>query len=389
MAAGFDISQLKGTPLYALAKNANVYGGKSLSKTEMVFFQQQCREMGFDPEKYGLEVVSEDIEGADFKETQKNMEKLTDSINDAYKHQFGKKNNAVATAQGAETKAYAIINTAKEAFTKAHGDNSNFVPDSLGQRPNFTDPQYKDNLTKYVTDFNVWANKVAEQYRNAADMTSKDLAAMIMQNDDANAAMNAGVSVAVGEAVMDKLQDLQKQLEDGTAKVIKEVQIQGGATRVSIQNAKGEVIEAVKTAEGNLMSEVQWQSWYTRDIVIDQGEKTRGEVRDEGAKTRGAVHNEGEKIRDEVRETAQQTQELNGISDKITTSLSHTNGFIHLQNSIDRVNNMRNKILQSNIPYEQKKELLTHLAAFVTQVAFSELELKAEEEKIQQAINEQ
>ena len=42
--AGFDISQLQGTPLYQLAKNANVYGGKTLSKTEMVFFQQQCRE---------------------------------------------------------------------------------------------------------------------------------------------------------------------------------------------------------------------------------------------------------------------------------------------------------------------------------------------------------
>ena len=27
--AGFDISQLQGTPLYQLAKNANVYGGKN------------------------------------------------------------------------------------------------------------------------------------------------------------------------------------------------------------------------------------------------------------------------------------------------------------------------------------------------------------------------
>ncbi len=360
--AGFDISQLKGTPLYALAKNANVYGGKTLSKTEMVFFQQQCKEMGFEPEKFGLEIVTEDIEGENFKETRKNQEKLTDSINDAYKSQFGRKNNAVDTAKGSETKAYAIINTAKEAFTKAHGDNNNFIPDSLGQRPNFMDPQYKDNLTKYVTDLNVWANKVAEQYRNAADMTSQDLAAMIMQNDDANAEMNAGVTVAVGEAVMKNMEELQKQLADGTAQIIKEVQIQGGATRVAIKNAKGEIIEAVKTSEGNLMSEIQWQNWYNRYITIDQGRKTRKAVS----------------------ETAQQTQELNGYSDKINAELEQR---LEVNNSHLRISNMRNTILKSDLPYEQRRELMAHLASFCDQEYYSEKDLKAEEEKIQQAIN--
>ena len=78
--AGYDINLLKGTPLYDLARNANVYGGKTLSKTEMVFFQQQCREMGFDPAKYGLEVETEDLEGADFKETQKSQKVVSGSF---------------------------------------------------------------------------------------------------------------------------------------------------------------------------------------------------------------------------------------------------------------------------------------------------------------------
>ena len=235
--------------------------GKTLSKTEMVFFQQQCREMGFSPEQYGLEIIPEDIEGENYKETRKNQEKLTNSIRDAYKGQFGKKNNAIETAQGAETKAYAIIHTAKEAFTKAHGENLDFVPDDLGHRPNFMDPQYKDNLTKYVTDLNVWAGRVAEDYRNAADMTSKDLAEMVMRNDDKNAAMNAGVTVAVGEAVMNNLDELQKQIADGTAQIIKEVKIQGNATRVTVKDAEGKVIDAIKTAEGHIISETQWQNW--------------------------------------------------------------------------------------------------------------------------------
>ena len=360
--AGFDISQLQGTPLYQLAKNANVYGGKTLSKTEMVFFQQQCREMGFSPEQYGLEIIPEDIEGENYKETRKNQEKLTNSIRDAYKGQFGKKNNAIETAQGAETKAYAIIHTAKEAFTKAHGENLNFVPDDLGHRPNFMDPQYKDNLTKYVTDLNVWAGRVAEDYRNAADMTSKDLAEMVMRNDDKNAAMNAGVTVAVGKAVMDNLGELQKQIADGTAQIIKEVKIQGNATRVTVRDAQGKVIDAIKTAEGHIISETQWQNWYTRNIVIDQGVRTRETVED----------------------TAQQTQVLNGYSDKINVELKSKVLTIGAET---RISNMRNLILQSDLPFEERKKLMAHLASFSTQNYFSERDLDAEEAIINVAIN--
>lgn len=360
--AGFDISQLQGTPLYQLAKNANVYGGKTLSKTEMVFFQQQCREMGFSPEQYGLEIIPEDIEGENYKETRKNQEKLTNSIRDAYKGQFGKKNNAIETAQGAETKAYAIIHTAKEAFTKAHGENLDFVPDDLGHRPNFMDPQYKDNLTKYVTDLNVWAGRVAEDYRNAADMTSKDLAEMVMRNDDKNAAMNAGVTVAVGEAVMNNLDELQKQVADGTAQIIKEVKIQGNATRVTVKDAEGKVIDAIRTAEGHIISETQWQNWYTRNIVIDQGVRTRETVED----------------------TAQQTQVLNGYSDKINVELKSK---VLTNEAGTRISNMRNMILQSDLPFEERKKLMAHLASFSTQNYFSERELDAEEAIINVAIN--
>lgn len=360
--AGFDISQLQGTPLYQLAKNANVYGGKTLSKTEMVFFQQQCREMGFSPEQYGLEIIPEDIEGENYKETRKNQEKLTNSIRDAYKGQFGKKNNAIETAQGAETKAYAIIHTAKEAFTKAHGENLDFVPDDLGHRPNFMDPQYKDNLTKYVTDLNVWAGRVAEDYRNAADMTSKDLAEMVMRNDDKNAAMNAGVTVAVGEAVMNNLDELQKQIADGTAQIIKEVKIQGNATRVTVKDAEGKVIDAIRTAEGHIISETQWQNWYTRNIVIDQGVRTRETVED----------------------TAQQTQVLNGYSDKINVELKSK---VLTNEAGTRISNMRNMILQSDLPFEERKKLMAHLASFSTQNYFSERELDAEEAIINVAIN--
>ena len=365
--AGYEISMLKGTPLYALAKNANIYGGKTLSKTEMVFFQQQCREMGFDPEKYGLEIVQEDVEGADFKETRKNQERLNKSISDAYKSQFDQK-NAYDIAQQAETKAYAVIYTAKDAFTNAHGEQLQFIPEDLGRKPNPMDPKYAKNLNAYVADLTAWAKDVANGYTDASHMTSVELANIIMQNDNENAAINVEVTMGAAEAVMenDDLNTalLMQQIEDGTAQIIKQVKIEGGATRVAIKNAKGEIINAVRTAEGNILSEVQWQNWYNRFITIDQGNKTR--------KT--------------VENTAQQTQVLNGYSDKINERL---NRVISINDSHTRISNMRNKILNSNLPYEQRRELMAHLASFCTQDYFSEADLASEETKINEAINAQ
>lgn len=239
--------------------------------------------MGYDPAKYGLEVETEDLEGADYKETQKAQRNLTNAIDQAYQGQFGKKNNAVQVAKDAETRAYSTINTAKEAFVRNHGD-VNFIPDNLGLRPNFMAPEYKDNLTKYVSDLNAWGNKVAEQFRNADAMTNEQLAGLIMQNDDENTAFNAGVTVATGEAVMENdnanFAALEKEIQDGTATIIKQVQIEGNAARVTIKNAKGEVINAVRTAAGKIMSEVQFQGKNLQDAVTKEGEQTRQHVSD-------------------------------------------------------------------------------------------------------------
>lgn len=257
--AGYDINLLKGTPLYDLARNANVYGGKTLSKTEMVFFQQQCREMGFDPAKYGLEVETEDLEGADFKETQKSQKNLANAIDQAYQGQFGKKNNAVQVAKDAETRAYSIINTAKEAFTRNHGETK-FAPESLGLRPNFMAPEYKGNLTKYVSDLNAWGQKVAEQYRNADAMTNEELAQLIMANDDKNAAMNAGVTVGVGEAVM-KNDDintalLSKQLEEGKAEILEQIKDSEGNIRQAIKTTEGRIVGVIRNAQGKIIKAI-------------------------------------------------------------------------------------------------------------------------------------
>ncbi len=287
--AGYDINLLKGTPLYDLARNANVYGGKTLSKTEMVFFQQQCREMGFDPAKYGLEVETEDLEGADFKETQKSQKNLANAIDQAYQGQFGKKNNAVQVAKDAETRAYSIINTAKEALTRNHGETK-FVPENLGLRPNFMAPEYKGNLTKYVSDLNAWGQKVAEQYRNADAMTNEELAQLIMANDDRNAEMNVNVTNEVGEQVTETVKDEAKDVKD--------------AVHQEGEDIKGAVHQEAKEIKGAVHREGE----ATRSAVHREGEATRSAVHREGEATRNAVHQEGELTRDAVREEGDMTR---------------------------------------------------------------------------------
>lgn len=390
MTAGFEISQLKGTPLYALAKNANVYGGKTLSKTEMVFFQQQCKEMGFSPEKYGLEIASEDVEGENFKETKKNLEKLTDSINDAYKSQFGRKNNAVETAKSAETKAYAIINTAKEGFVRSHGDNSGFIPENLGQRPNFMAPEYKDNLTKYVSDLNGWAQKVSEQYRNAESKTNEELAKMIMTNSDFNAATNATITQEVGEAVIandnKNAKDINANVDREGAATRRAVHNEGAATRRTVHNEGAATRRAVHQEGAATRATVINEGIMTRNTVRDEGFKTREAVHGEAAETRNTVRQEGMAVRESVNKNAEETQELEGLSSKVSDAVTNVYT-MHTTETVNKVNTMKNKILSSDLSQEKKKELLNDLANFSDQVVLSDKELEQKRKEINDVID--
>jgi hypothetical protein len=378
MSNGVSISQFAGTPLYALAQNANINGGATLTDTEMVLFQQQCKQMGFNPEDYGLSVITQDLEGANAKETSKNVANLNKSISSSYKKQFGQK-NAYEVAQQAETKAYAIIRTAKNAFESNH-QNIGFTPHDLSNKPNPMDSEYANNMTAYVTDLNVWASRVADQYAKADSKTNTQLAEEIIQNTNANGQMNARVTAAVGEAV---IANLSKAIEEGTATIVKEVKIQGGATRVAIKNAEGQIISAVRTAEGELMSEVRFQGLLDRMATGVNGFATREAIHEEAARTRDTVREEAADTRQQVAKNAQETQELDGFSANITRNM---NASIHDDDTRARVNNMSDAILQSDLSFDEKKNLMSHLSRFSLQLYMSEAELKAEEDIINSAI---
>ena len=380
MTAGFEISQLKGTPLYALAKNANVYGGKTLSKTEMVFFQQQCKEMGFSPEKYGLEIASEDIEGENFKETKKNLEKLTDSINDAYKSKIKKKNNAVETAKSAETKAYAIINTAKEGFVRSHGDNSGFIPENLGQRPNFMAPEYKDNLTKYVSDLNGWAQKVSEQYRSAESKTNEELAAMIMTNSNSNAAINAGITQGVGAAIM---ANDDKNAEGINANIDQSAKNINANVDKRSREIKGTVREEASRTRKHVDKAVGEMGDILGRMILTESDNIQQVVKKEGDNTRQLVADKAKDIKETVETSAKETQEIGGLSSKVSGVLTSRK---HPTKAVKKVNTMKNTIISSDLPQEKKKELLDDLADFSDQGILSNKELEQKSREIDDEI---
>lgn len=304
----------------------------------MVFFQQQAKEMGFNPERYGLEIVSEDLEGADYRETEKNTKNVSNFIKKSYEGQFGKKNNAVQTAQDAETRAYSNIKIAKSAFARNH-KGVEFAPENLGARPNFMDPKYKDNLTKYVSDLNAWAQDVAHAYQDADSMSNEQLAAMIMQNSDDNAAFNAGVTVATADeviandnenaailyqqgedtqqAVREEGQSTRKAVHAEGAATRKAVHQEGAATRRVVREEGAATRKAVSDAAQDVKDYVGLQHELTRDRVTAEAELTREDNARQHDYTRSVVRDEGEKTRQHNTNNTVLTSKRQAISDTL------------------------------------------------------------------------
>lgn len=200
--------------------------------------------------------------------------------------------------------------------------------------------------------------------------------AAIMANDDANAAL------------------LAQQIDNGTAVVLHQIQDSEKNIKRQIIRTGNQVIGVVRDATGKILERIDdtqqlVEKWgiTNAQLTAFYGQANLDETHYHGVENNREIKRQGAQTRQTVEETSQQTQELNGISEKITVNMSNGAMFPHTQSTIDRVNNMRNKILQSNAPFEKKKAALTHLAAFSTQTVMNDTELAQEEMKIQGMLN--
>ena len=212
-------------------------------------------------------------------------------------------------------------------------------PQTLGKK--------REGFFNYQQQLDNWKDNAMTLINNARERNTVqvvgDAAKEVMANDNRNAKMNAAVTVATGEAVMD---NDNANAADINANVDRE----GAATRKAVHN-EGAATRGVVKQEGAK----------TRSAVHAEGRMTRFAVHAEGTMTRNTIRIEGAKTRDTVRKTGHETQELDTATKNVYDSLNqHT----HEDVSKIQVRSMCDKIVSSKLPHDVKKELLDNLAAF-------------------------
>lgn len=291
--------------------------------------------------------------------------KLTNTYGKDFANFANFKGNDKNDAMRLTTSAY---NTVKKQYMQLQHE----YPDVVVNFEPMPDPQKcgkkREGFFNYQQQLDTWRDTALQQINDAREASTVEVVgagvAAVMENDNQNTAM-----------LSEQLTDLQKQLAEGTAQIVKEVKGAKGEIIQTIRTSTGAICKLVKDSTGKIL---KGQTLIREDI----GDFRAATKRNFKTLDKRNENRTGRIIGNQNR-TANETQELEGIGQKITTNLtSHTNR-AHYQGTIDRVNNMRNKILQSQANYETKKELLTHLAAFSTQIRMSDSELTAEEARIE------
>lgn len=280
--------------------------------------------------------------------------KLTNTYGKDFANFANFKGNDKNDAMRLTTSAY---NTVKKQYMQLQHE----YPDVVVNFEPMPDPQKcgkkREGFFNYQQQLDAWRDTALQQINDVREASTVEVVgagvAAVMENDNQNTAM-----------LSEQLTDLQKQLAEGTAQIVKEV-----------KGAKGEIIQTIRTSTGAICKLVKDS---TGQIL--NGQKL---IRNDIAEAEKNNETRAGRILGSQNRTTTEVEILAGINHKISTSLTNGADRAHSQKTIDRVNNMRNKILQSNADFNTKKELLTHLAAFSTQMRMSDDELTAEEARIE------
>ncbi len=391
MSTEIEIARFNGTPLLALANNANVNGGKTLTKVEFAIMQQQMKNLGMSFEDYGLQIVSNDFQGENAKGTRNNVAEVGTELNKAYKKQFGAKN--IAAVKLAEVKADSIVKTALDMFKSEHADVV-FVPKSLSARPLFTNPAYLNNSTLYAVELTDWANTVKAEYINASKLSNEALAAMIISNDNANTFELSAELSAFGAAILE-------QVAKGTATIIDTVNVSANRIEKTIRDAEGHIVKVVQDSAGNVIDVVKEEGIKTRNTVRDVGADvindnrvqhtiTRDRVAEEGADTRNTTKQEAQKSRMYTKQKAEETQEIETMNTAIAERLNRLQSTLASRvkygDISQRIGNMQKQIVESDIPHSKKMELLQAIRNQLGEKFISTKELNNLQERIDNTI---
>lgn len=197
------------------------------------------------------------------------------------------------TAQSYLEDLHAITAKTKEEFNFPKG----------GKEANYKDAQA--SVDRYERDTEALLNGITEDGTFVALMNAaKDIKA----NNNRNAAMNAGVTVATGEAIMANDNQNAQNITNKVAQendLTRDVVInEGAATRRTVRNEGAKTRNIVKAEGEATRNTVRQESVNIRHTVRAEGEKTREENHAEHAQTRRAIKSDGEKSRATIQREA-------------------------------------------------------------------------------------
>ncbi len=278
--------------------------------------------------------------------------------------------------------AMRMTNSAANDVKKAYMQLQHEFPGIILQFEAMPDPtkcgKKREGFFNYQQQLDDWKDLAMTQIANAREQSTKEIAGDIMMNDNRNAAMNAGFTLATGEAIID---NDNKNAEEINANVDRE----GAATRKAVHNEGAATRNVVRQEGTRTRQEVQLQGAMTRNLVRQESTRTRQTIHDESTETRNLVREEEASTRNTVNNRAQETQELESLSSKVSDVL--TNGHQpHTTETVKEVGSMRDEIMQSNLPHDEKKELLNDLANFSDQTILNKRELKQKRQEIEERL---
>lgn len=157
--------------------------------------------------------------------------------------------------------ALRITTTAANDVKRAYMQLQHEFPDAAIAFEPMPDPKTcgkkREGFFNYQMLLENWKNEALQKIADARETSTRDMGNEIMANDDKNAAMNAGVTVGVGQAVMENdnvnTALLSQQLEEGKAEVLEQIKDSEGNIRQAIKTSEGKIVGVVRNAQGKII----------------------------------------------------------------------------------------------------------------------------------------
>lgn len=235
--------------------------------------------------------------------------------------------------------------TAAKDVKRAYMQLQHEFPDAVVEIEPMPDPKKsgkkREGFITYQMQLENWKNEALQKIADARETSTRAMGNEIMANDDRNAAMNAGVTVGVGEVVSQTVKDegnaTREAVKQDGDETRADVRKEGVKTRNAVHREGAATRNAVHKEGAATRDAVHYEGAATRNTVRQEGVRTRSAVHQEGTATRKAVHNEGKATRETVSYEGAQTREsIQANADRVIDTLDP----LHVKRAVKSVRDM-------------------------------------------------